>query len=84
MKIHTRLALAALLTVFPIWIGLAIITVEARQSDSEKTSSLIEEYMSGIAVSISAFLGRSPPPLKALRRHKPRCFRARAAFWPQA
>ena len=55
MKIRTRLVLAAVCTVFPILIGLAIITGEARYSDREKTLDLIEEYINGIKSGLEAF-----------------------------
>ncbi len=55
MKIRSRLTLAVLACLLPIWIGFGIITGVARTSDRAKTLALIEEYTGSVVTSLQVF-----------------------------
>ena len=57
MKIRTRLIATAFAALIPAWVGIAAITAIGRASDREKTINLMEEYVAGLAASISSFFG---------------------------
>ena len=55
MKIRTRLIAATMAGIIPVWIGISIIITVSIVSDRQKAGTLIEEYTSGVAESISTF-----------------------------
>ena len=55
MKIRTRITVASLVCLIPLWLGIIAIALVGRASDKEKSAGLMQEYARGVVLGIESF-----------------------------